>query len=322
MTQGLQPVIDYLQTTATDPFPRYILKNEILRESITDSDITAIHSSKWYKQLAYEQWEDGSWGRFHTQDTKSPIKQKFVVTKIALRRAHELGLTKDDTMIARCIKIMERYISGEETWTDNIEKHHDNGKSHMRSRLFLTAANINLFDHDNPVIKPLREIVINTLKVAFASGNFDQEAWAREDLSYRGPCIREFTAYPFMLLRNSDCLDDELQSLYLSYIWNKEDGIYYVSNLPPAQIQYAEDKKFDMWIRTLELLSGFSLFPEFMRDEVLGHLLGEANRIMNGDVVLPSAHPIFGHYAESWRDKTARKNDMLLRILRVLVKAI
>jgi len=65
MNNDLQNIIDFLIPVAADPFPRYIFKKEILRVKPSHTDIDAIHSSKWYKQLADEQWENGSWGRFH-----------------------------------------------------------------------------------------------------------------------------------------------------------------------------------------------------------------------------------------------------------------
>ena len=77
-------------------------------------------------------------------------------------------------MIAKCIKIMERYIRGDETWTDYIEKHKDNGKGHLFCRPFMSAANINLFEPENPVIKPLRDVVVETIKTAFANDVFDE----------------------------------------------------------------------------------------------------------------------------------------------------
>ena len=65
----LQHVADYLSNAVTDPFQRYILKKEIYREEPTAFDTKAIHSSKWYNKLINEQWEDGSWGRFHSMDS-------------------------------------------------------------------------------------------------------------------------------------------------------------------------------------------------------------------------------------------------------------
>jgi len=58
---------------------------------------------------------------------------------------------------------MERYVRGEETWTDNIEKHKDNGKGHMFCRPYMSAAAINIFDPENPLIKPLRDNALDTI---------------------------------------------------------------------------------------------------------------------------------------------------------------
>lgn len=320
MIKDLQNIIGYLHTTATDPFPRYILKKEILCQAPTADDAAAIHASKWYKQLADEQWDDGSWGRFHSMDSRIKDKRKFVSTEAALSRAHELGLTKDNPIVAKCIKLMERYVRGEETWRDNIEKHHDNGKSHLHSRPYLTAAWLNLFDPENPVIKPKRDVFIQTLKIALSKGFFDEETWNEENRNYRGPCLNGWNIFPLMIMQNTDCMDDKLQRQYLDYIWNKKEGIYYISNFAVSEKHCLEDKRFTTWLSALESLSGFSLFSEFMKDDVFPHLIGEISRIMTDDVKLPAAHPITGHYAESWRDKNARKNDMILRILRLLVK--
>jgi hypothetical protein len=273
-------------------------------------------NSKQYRELAGEQREDGSWGRFHTMDSKTAEKQKFKTTENALKRARELSLTKDDPMIAKCIKLMERYVRGEETWPDKIEKHHDNGKSHLRSCLFISAANINLFDPENPVVKPMREIVAKTLEIALSKGYFDEKAWVNENLNYRGPCFSGWNAYPLMILQNSDCMDDELQRKYLDYIWNRECGVYYLSNFPLSEKRYSEDKFFNAWLNTLEHLSGFSLFSEFMKNDVLFHLLHEANRLLNEKITIPKSYNT--RYAESWRDKNNRKTDMVLRLARLI----
>ena len=115
-------------------------------------------------------------------------------------------------------------------------------------------------------------------------------------------------------------MDDSIQKQLLNYIWDKKEGIYYISNFAVSKKHCLENKKFTTWLSVLELLCGFSLFSEFARDDVVPHLIGEVNRIMIDDVKLPPAHPITSHYAESWRDKNTRKNDMILRILRLLVK--
>lgn len=125
-----------------------------------------------------------------------------------------------------------------------------------------------------------------------------------------------------MILQNSDCIDDNLQKQYLDYIWNKKEGIYYISDFAPVKKHSLEDRQFTTWLSALESLSGFSLFPEFMKKDVFPHLTGEINRLINHDVKLPAAHPVTGHYSESWRIKNNRKNDMILRIARILIKCL
>ena len=305
----LQHVADYLSNAVTDPFQRYILKKEIYREEPTAFDTKAIHSSKWYNKLINEQWEDGSWGRFHSMDSKITAKQKFVTTEAALRRARDLRLTKDDPMIAKAVRYMERIVTGKETWRDHVEKHHDNGKSHLHSRAFLTAANLCLFDSKNPLLKTPCNTCVKQLENSFASGGYHDEIWQKANFEYSGICMR-----------NADCISETLQRQYLSYIWNRDKGIYYISNSPVSKKLCLEDKGFTAWLSALEVLSGFTLFPEFMEADIYSHLLSEIARLMNEEVRLPPSHPIMGHYAENWRDKNARKNDMLLRILSVLVK--
>jgi hypothetical protein len=246
-------------------------------------------------------------------------KQKFLCTEAALRRANELSLTKDDPIIAKCIKLMERYLRGEENWIDRVETHKDNGKGHLFCRPFMTAAYLNTFDPENPMIKPLRDIVAETLKTAFAAGCFDERFWEQKVNEYHVPIIATpGNGYNSLLLRDADCMEDTLQRQYLDYIWNGKKGIFYVSSMPPADKRCLEDKKFSEWLGNLELLSGFSLFSEFMKDSVLPHLFNEADRLIYGDVDL--SHIRTSRYADSWRDKNKCKNDIILRIARILVK--
>lgn len=319
MSDVLDQTINYLLDNMTDPFPQYILKKEVLNLSADDLLLTNIRKSKWYCQLAGEQREDGSWGRFHSMDS-SVRKNKFVSTEAALRRARELALTKDDPMIAKSVALMESYLKGEGTWPDYVEKHHDNGKSHLHSRFYLTAANLNLFDPQNPLLIPFREVCIKQLETAFAADGYNDEAWQKANLDYSGTCLNAWTVYPLWLLQNTDCLDDDLQRKYLNYIWNRKEGIYYISNSTPAKKLYLEDKGFTTWLSALEALSGFSLFAEVINTDVYHHLISEIGRLMSDEVLLPPARPITGHYSESWRDKDVRMNDMILRIVRILIK--
>lgn len=315
-----QQITNYLAEHITDSVPKYILIKEIYKKEPSSLEYVNtcndMKQSKWYRELADTQWEDGSWGRFHSQDSKLPKNQRFT-TEGMLGRSRELSISKDDPMIEKSILLLERYVRGEETWTDRVEQHRDKGQGHMFCRPFLTAAVISMIDPENPVIKPFRYVVAETLKTAFEKGAFDENFWNQKEREYRVPgIVRPGTLYGSMLLQNTNCIDDILQRQWLDYIWNQSGGIYYVSSVPPADKQNVEDSLFDQWFRTLELLSGFSLFPDFMKDDILPHLLSEVDRLIKGDIVCGTNC----RYSDSSRDKDKRKTDLILRIARILVK--
>ena len=317
----IEKIIDYLSEHISDPVPKYILIKEIHKKAPSSPEYVSAYDdmtqSKWYRELAGEQWEDGSWGRFHSQDSKAVKKQKFVTTEAALRRARALSVSKDDPMIAKCITKMERYVREEDTWTDKIEKHKDNGKGHLFCRPFMTAAYINMFDPENPAIKPLRYVVAETLKTAFETGDFDEDFWNQKQREYHVPgVVRPGTLYGSMLLQNTDDIDDILQRHWLDYVWNQSGGMYYVSSVSPADKQSMEDGRFAQWLSILEVLSGFSLFADYMKEDALPHLLNEADRFITGN----AACNLICRYSDSSRDKNKHKTDLILRIARLLVK--
>jgi len=132
----LENIIDFLAENISDSVPKYIFIKEVNKaDSSSPLYINAYNDmkqSKWYRELADDQWENGSWGAFHGGDVEAQKRQKFPCTEAALRRARELSLSKDDPMIAKCIKLMERYTLREEPYPDRIEIHKDKGKGHYR----------------------------------------------------------------------------------------------------------------------------------------------------------------------------------------------
>lgn len=309
-------VIEYLDENMSDPIPRYILEKEILGKPFNELDINSLKASKWYKQLTDEQWQNGSWGRFHTQDTKSSLKQKFTTTENALKRALELSLDKNDEIINKSVHLMERYIKGQEDWLDTNEQH---SGFHIAFRTII-AANLSLFDPMHPLVQSKKEACANNLTNAFLNGTLNEEVWEQEIKKNNEIFLKPFTGYVIWLLQNNKFLDTGVERDFLSYIWNRKEGIYYRTDCPPLEKEYLESKKFGSWLTGLETLCDFSLFPEFMNKGISSHLLDEIHRLMYNDITLPNAQSIFSHYSENWSKKQLRKNDMILRILRILVK--
>ncbi len=302
-----------------DPVPQFILLKELQKKSPDSPALRQaygrVRESKWYLQLAGEQRPDGSWGRFHTQDTKDPVKRRFVTTEQALRRARELALDRADPMTARCIGLMERYIRGEQAWPDTMERHYG-FEIAFRS---LIAANLALFEPENPLVAAKRAACAALLARACESGAFREEVWDREDRQDSQFLLRAWMVYPLWLLQTGPGPEERLQRIFLEYLWQRREGIYYISNLAPAAAQSLESRRFLEWLATLEALRGFSLFPEFMARGAAARLLGEARRLLREETALPPAAAVAGHYAESWRGKDARRHDLALRILRLLV---
>lgn len=316
MLEQLLEVIKYLNENMSDPVPKYILQKEILRNSSNKSDNNMLKESKWYKQLATEQWENGSWGRFHTQDTKSQLKQKFTTTEAALRRARELSLEENDEIIFKTIQLMERYLQGQEEWTDTNENHY----GFQVAFRTLIAANLSLFDPKHPLVQKKKEICADNLSKAFKNGTLDEDIWENENRISNEILLKPYMVYIIWLLQNNDYLDKAKERDFLEYIWNRKEGIYYCTNGPLSGIEFLESRNFLTWLSGLENLSNFSLFPEFMSLGTSSHLLNEIHRLMYDDVLLPKTGPIFGHYSETWLNKIFRRNDMILRILRILMK--
>ena len=349
----LQQITNYVSENITDPVQKYIFIKEIQKaEPSTPEYISAYNDmtqTKWYRELADEQNEDGSWGEYKKSGRRAEIKIKFIYTGVALRRARELSLSKDDPMIAKCITILEKYLTGEAEIPGRIEVHQDGGKGNRIWRGFGPAMDLNMLDPHNPLVKPLQESMTEILKVAFESGLFNEDYFNEVEENYRIYIIgHPRISGGLMVMQKAECMDESLQRHYLNYVWGNTaameltrdyskykgirkwpDEIGYMAGFLPINKKSLEEKDFITWLSLLELLSGFSLFGEFMKDDALPHLLNEADRLINSDVALPN--PFSGHvkdcgnetngrYAENWRNKNKRKTDMILRIARIIVK--
>lgn len=316
MLEHLQDIIDYLNENMSDPVPKYILNKEIILDSSNVSENNKLKESKWYKQLASEQWENGSWGRFHTQDTKSELKQKFSTTESALRRARELSLGENDEIICNAIQLMERYIQGQEEWLD-VNEHHYGFPIAFRT---IVAANLSLFNPKHPLVQKKKEICADNLSKAFRNGSLCEDIWEKENRKSSEILLKPYMVHIIWLLQNNDSLDKAIERDFLEYIWHKKEGIYYCTSGPSSDTELLESKNFLTWLSGLENLCDFSLFPEFMSMGTSNHLINEIHRLMYHDVSLPKTSSISGHYSETWSSKNFRRNDMILRILRILVK--
>ena len=93
----------------------YRLLREVLRVPPNDPELAqvkkAVLKSKWVRQLEQSQLSDGSWGRFHTQDTKQ--KTVFRTTEEAIDRSFALGLEPGDKVLSRVSRYIQDVLQGD-----------------------------------------------------------------------------------------------------------------------------------------------------------------------------------------------------------------
>lgn len=106
-----------------DPIPKYRLMRDVLKlESDNIELIKAkreVLQTKWVREIVNLQWDDGSWGQFHSM---SQFSSSVMTTEHALRRLLILGLDKNDEHIKKAFTYMEKYLLREVDLRDYKEK--------------------------------------------------------------------------------------------------------------------------------------------------------------------------------------------------------
>lgn len=109
-----------LPSYITNISPFDSVKHKIMYEFYQNDDFRqqAI-KSKWVMEIGAEQKPDGSWGRFHTQN--SSLKQKYPTTENALIRLNYLAMRRGDTVVDKACVYMEALLNDLSSWPDAWE---------------------------------------------------------------------------------------------------------------------------------------------------------------------------------------------------------
>ena len=170
----IQTIGEKLLSLDPDPVPRYRILRDVLHVSPQSAEYaaaeTAARESKWVQMLAEEQHPDGSWGRFHTEDTKR--NQKIPTTQFAVSRGFELGLQSGDALFESAIGYMTEVLRDHRRWSDSYET---NVWFAPGVKLF-TAATLATIDPDNPVLSQVWEPWYQVFCRTLQSGSYDKQA--------------------------------------------------------------------------------------------------------------------------------------------------
>jgi hypothetical protein len=92
----------------------------------------------------------------------------------------------------------------------------------------------------------------------------------------------------------------------------------------PSVVQKPDDPSFTFWLMRLEKLKNFSLFHELMSKDVAPYLCTLCDRLIdtNADTPVKTNNYKYhlGQYSEAPRNSRQIKNDLILRVIRLLKK--
>jgi len=293
----------------------YRLLREVLRMPPNHPELAqakaAALNSKWVCQLEESQLPDGSWGRFHSQDTKK--KTVFRTTEEAIDRAFVLGLEPTDRVLTQVRQYILEVLQGTALITDWDEKN----EAWPLLIKYLLAGRLAQIDPGNKLLDSFWTYLAEVARQAFALGKYclADEAAAYLNLSgihLPGGFLESQHALWILATRR---LPYRLEHALVSWMWHKPDGIRYLRaplhELPSRQIGY--------WLRSMHLLSRFSSWREIALD-TLNQLWEQRDSDGLWDFGSDISRSIDFPLSENWRQSAKRKQDYSTSILVLLRK--
>ena len=293
---------------------RYRLLRDVLGLPVNDTELQeareSLGKSQCVKTLAAEQWEDGSWGAFHSQNTK--VKQKIPTTEIGVERALALGLDGEVPLLCKAADYILSIMNGHRPFPDRHEK---NDRWQTGMRMFL-ASTLSLIYPNHPELEPDRNLWWEIAEEAFQSGTYREMDEVQVHKRLTGVTVKN----SYLVLNNRyqlnilgsipGTLPRQLEKSLLKWLWSREDGIGYLGvSLHSAPLQ--KPGTVDRWLASLELLSrGFHRWVDAMdwlwslrKEDGFGDFGPRPSSITN----LP--------LSDTWRNKQNRVSDWSTRVL-------
>ena len=309
-----------------DPIPKYILLRDILEretKQLTELKKQTLQT-KWVSDVLAEQRKNGSWGRFHSQNTK--LKQKYVTTEVALHRCAVIGLTKDDPPIKTAIDYMKKVLLGNIVWEDWPEK----SEAWDAGVAVITASTLAEWCPNHPLVLQIRMVWQQIVKESFEDSQYQPSLEVKAQRKYH-QISSEFyyigSQYAVRLLstgknEKESNFSPDIEKDYVKWLWTREAGMGYISNNRladlPGEVTY---RAIRSKVKALELLAGFSCTKSVCQDFI--QWLWK-NREADGlwDFGPKGAEKIELPLSENTRKKVNRKIDYTVRILSILHKVI
>jgi hypothetical protein len=302
----------------------HLLLRDVLRIPKSDQQVKlayeGILNNAIVTTLEDEQWDDGSWGRLHSQDTQS--SQTIPTTEWAVERAIRLGIEASHPMFQR---VSDHLISILETGIchDRAEK---NDRWDTGVRLF-AGSTLSWIQPDHPAIDDTFELWLKILRATFRAETYDpdEEIRAHQSLTganIKGSYLRLNNKYAVKLLGSrSGRVPEHLQIAYLKWLSSNSEGLIYLQQALHPPPTFDRPRPIERWLTSMEVLSDFTIFSSVFADPVMWIW---DKRCDDGywDLGLRLRNNPALPFSGSWRKSLARKHDWTTRILLFLRTAI
>ncbi len=310
-----------------DPVPRFRILRDILHVREDDLDYQTCRSqvidTPFVSDLSRHQLDDGSWGRFHTQDTKVKPRPRFPTTEAAIMRAIALGLDRSSPMLKHTISFLESHINGECIWRDHAEKHDHPGLWDYSTRL-MSASNLAFIDKDHPLVEVASSLVAEATVTAFSTGEYNREQEIRYHIIRSGinsrrhlPCHNRYGLLLLAALQNR--LIPEIEMSLLRYVMQKPEGIFYIYSSSIADLPPVSDRRFARWLSALELLAEFEGWKQ-LGEGAIEWIWKQRNPDGLWDFGAKTPKEHYFPLSSNWRKETNRVIDCSVRVLSLLQK--
>ncbi|MGF7059511.1 hypothetical protein [Brassicibacter mesophilus] len=297
---------------------KYKILTEILNMDTNSKEIKKlrqqVNESKWVKDIVNEQRSDGSWGRFHSQNSK--IKQKYSTTEKSVNYLNYLGLKRGDNSVDRVCNYMESLLNDLSLWPDSWE---DNKWYKPGAPLF-ASSKLSVFGSSDKRYKEICEKWIHILSESFSDGKYSESKANSIGEKLLGVDIHDRyiglnSTYNLTLYsNNTHKIPKEIQRYYLHWLHTNPKNICYKISTPskkPNQIDNVGE--LSDWIIVMKLLSNFDGFYDEFRDE-LQWLINSSD-----DKGLWDLDKALSKYklSDNWRSSINRKIDQTIYVLSI-----
>lgn len=329
----IEEAAEQVLAQSPDPVVRFRLLRDVLRRPLNSSEVLQaredLSRSHWAQELESEQWSDGSWGRFHSMDSKA--KQKISTTEDGVTRALALGLDTTHSVLFRASEYITGILERTITWRDRPEVSWGPELWDALVRL-ISGATLAQIQPDLRVLDDVWGLWHAIIRRAFPSGEYDQEEEVQAHLELLGIksmarylrkrlwAFSTSTKYHVALLGSrADTLSRDLERAYVRRIWNLERGIGYLQVPLTSSAEELKKGPLERWMTSLEMLTPFPSWRKFA-----GGAIDKLWELKSGqglwDLGARSSGSAYFPLSESWRKKGARQFDWTTRVLALLRK--